>query len=49
MRRLLRRSILFLFHLVLPIIQHDPDLDEIQVIQHHHVSLTCTASGEIKC
>ncbi len=42
-------SIFFLqnlfLNLVPPTIQRDPNEDNLSVIQHHHIALTCTANG----
>ncbi len=32
-------------NLVPPTIQRDPNEDNLSVIQHHHIALTCTANG----
>lgn len=34
--------------LVLPIIQRDPNQIDVNVIQHHHVALSCTATGLLR-
>ena len=34
------------FRTVPPTIQRDPDKDNVSVIQHHHIALTCTAQGK---
>ncbi len=34
-----------LLNLVPPTIQREPNEDNISVIQHHHIALTCTANG----
>jgi hypothetical protein len=35
----------FLLNLVPPTIQRDPNENNVNVIQHHHIALTCTANG----
>jgi hypothetical protein len=36
---------ILLLNLVPPTIQREPNEDNISVIQHHHIALTCTANG----